>query len=132
MELAPLDLVIYIFAGSSVLSMVRIVLGPSPEDKMIGLNLVAAQVLAILVLVAVKLERPILLDVALVYAVLGFVGILAIADEETRKDVPVVTRLQELVQPVRIVAELQVQSCCDTPSQGNEDWDGWKEWTNFD
>jgi multicomponent Na+:H+ antiporter subunit F len=79
MELTPLDLVIYIFAGTSVLSMIRIVVGPSPEDKMIGLNLIAAEVLAILVLVAVKLDRPVLLDVALVYAILGFVGILAIA-----------------------------------------------------
>ena len=70
---------IYVLVGTSVLSIVRIVLGPTPEDKMIGLNLVAAQLLAIFVLVAVRLERAILLDVALVYAVLGFVGILAIA-----------------------------------------------------
>jgi len=74
-----LDIVIYSLLGISVLSILRIVFGPTPEDKMIGLNLMAAQVLAILVLVAVKTRRTILLDVALVYAVLGFVGILAIA-----------------------------------------------------
>ncbi len=74
-----LDIVIYSLLGISVLSILRIVFGPTPEDKMIGLNLMAAQVLAILVLVAVKTGRTILLDVALVYAVLGFVGILAIA-----------------------------------------------------
>jgi len=79
MELSPVNLATYILLGTSVLCIIRIVLGPTPEDKMIALNLVAAQVLAILVLVAVKFERPVLLDVALVYAVLGFVGILAIA-----------------------------------------------------
>jgi len=80
-----LDIVIYTLLGISVVSILRIVLGPTPEDKMIGLNLVSAEVLAILVLVAVKTGRPILLDVALVYAVLGFVGILAISKYFFRK-----------------------------------------------
>jgi multicomponent Na+:H+ antiporter subunit F len=74
-----LDFVIYSLLGISAFSILRIVFGPTPEDKMIGLNLMAAQVLAVLVLVAVKTGRSILLDVALVYAVLGFVGILALA-----------------------------------------------------
>ncbi len=46
---------------------------------MIGLNLTASQVLAILVLAALKLDRAVFLDVALVYAILGFIGMLAIA-----------------------------------------------------
>jgi multicomponent Na+:H+ antiporter subunit F len=81
MDMIPvgLDAVIYALVATSILSMLRVVFGPSPEDKMLGLNLSSAQVLAILVLIAVKLDRSVLLDVALVYAVLGFVGILAIA-----------------------------------------------------
>ena len=74
-----LDTAIYCLIGVTILSLVRVVIGPEPEDRMIGLNLTASQVLAILVLAAVKLERAIFLDVALVYAILGFVGILAIA-----------------------------------------------------
>ncbi len=74
-----LDAAIYCLMGVTVLSLVRVIIGPEPEDRMIGLNLTASQVLAILVLAAVKLDRAIFLDVALVYAILGFIGILAIA-----------------------------------------------------
>ena len=80
MDLAViLDAAIYSLMGVTVLSLVRVIIGPEPEDRMIGLNLTASQVLAILVLAAVKLDRAIFLDVALVYAILGFVGMLAIA-----------------------------------------------------
>jgi multicomponent Na+:H+ antiporter subunit F len=74
-----LDTAIYCLLGVTVLSLVRVVIGPEPEDRMIGLNLTASQVLAILVLTALRLDRAIFLDVALVYAILGFVGMLAIA-----------------------------------------------------
>ena len=81
-----LDISVYALIGISAISSLRIVFGRSPEDKMLGLNLVTAQVLAVLVLVAVKADRAILLDVALVYAVLGFVGILAISKYFYRKE----------------------------------------------
>jgi len=74
-----LEICIFIFTGISVLSMVRVIIGPTSEDRMIGLNLVSAQVTAILVLIAVEFNRSIYLDVALVYAILGFIGMLAIA-----------------------------------------------------
>ena len=61
---------------SIVVSMVRVVIGPTVADRMIGLNLVAAQTLALLVLISVSMERTIYLDVALVYDIFGFVGIL--------------------------------------------------------
>ena len=74
-----LDTVIYCLLGVTALSLIRVVIGPEPEDRMVGLNLTASQVLAILVLAALRLDQAIFLDVALVYAILGFVGILAIA-----------------------------------------------------
>lgn len=61
---------------SIVVSMVRVVIGPTVADRMIGLNLVAAQTLALLVLISVSMDRTILLDVALVYDIFGFVGLL--------------------------------------------------------
>lgn len=79
MSTLSLDVVIFFLMGISALSILRIVIGPTSEDRLIGLNLVLAQVSAILVLIAVKFNRSIYLDVALVYAVLGFIGILAIA-----------------------------------------------------
>lgn len=78
MTLFSLDFMVYFFLGTSVFSMIRIVIGPSSSDRLIGLNLVAAQVLAIFVLMAVKENLAVYLDVALVYDIFGFVGILAI------------------------------------------------------
>lgn len=72
------DLMVYFFLGTTVFSMVRIVIGPSAADRLIGLNLVSAQVLAILVLIATKENLSIYLDVALVYDIFGFLGLLAI------------------------------------------------------
>ena len=70
---------IYFFLGSSALGIVRVLIGPTVADRMTGLNLVSAQVLAILVLVAVREGRSNYLDVALVYDIFGFIGILAMA-----------------------------------------------------
>ncbi len=72
------DMMVYFFLGTTVISMVRIVIGPSAADRLIGLNLVSAQVLAILVIIATKENLSIYLDVALVYDIFGFVGLLAI------------------------------------------------------
>jgi multicomponent Na+:H+ antiporter subunit F len=74
-----LEIAVYGLAASSLLSLVRVVIGPTVEDRMIGFNLVSAQVLAILILIAVQKSQIIYLDVALVYAILGYIGILAIA-----------------------------------------------------
>lgn len=78
MTFFSLDFMVYFFLGSTVFSMIRIVIGPSSGDRLVGLNMVAAQVLAILVLMAVKENLAVYLDVALVYDIFGFVGILAI------------------------------------------------------
>ena len=73
-----LHYLIYFLIASSVVSMVRVVIGPTVADRMTGLNLVASQTLALLVLFSVAGERLIYLDVALVYDIFGFVGILAL------------------------------------------------------
>lgn len=69
---------VYFLVASSAVSMIRVIAGPSVTDRMIGLNLVAAQILALLVVISVQAERTIYLDVALVYDIFGFIGILAL------------------------------------------------------
>ncbi len=71
-----LDYTILFLVLSIVASMVRVVIGPTVADRMIGLNLVTAQTLALLVLISVSMDRIVYLDVALVYDIFGFVGIL--------------------------------------------------------
>ncbi|MFW5742698.1 MAG: monovalent cation/H+ antiporter complex subunit F [Spirochaetota bacterium] len=70
---------IYFFLGSTVVSIIRVLIGPTTADRMTGLNLVSAQILALLVLYAVREGRSNYLDVALVYDIFGFIGILAMA-----------------------------------------------------
>ena len=81
-----LDVFTYCLVGISLLSLVRVVIGPTPEDRMMGLNLAAAQVLAVLVLAAVRIGHAVFLDVALVYVILGFVGVLTLSRYVSRKE----------------------------------------------
>jgi len=64
--------------ATSLLSLIRIIIGPTAQDRLVGLNLIVPQVVAIMVLMAVNFNRTIYLDVALVYAILGFVSIIVI------------------------------------------------------
>jgi len=73
-----IEILQYAFIATILISMVRVVIGPTLVDRMIGLNAVAAQVLALLVLIAVDEGFTFYLDVALVYDIFGFIGLLAI------------------------------------------------------
>jgi multicomponent Na+:H+ antiporter subunit F len=73
-----LEYLVYFLIGTSMVSMIRIVIGPTVVDRMIGLSMVSAQILALLVVISVQAGRAIYLDVALVYDIFGFVGLLAI------------------------------------------------------
>jgi multicomponent Na+:H+ antiporter subunit F len=64
---------------TSLLSVYRVIVGPTIQDRLVGLNLVATKTTVVLVLLAVLWDRKIFLDVALVYGILGYVGIIAIA-----------------------------------------------------
>ena len=79
MKLLVINAALYSLLGLTAVSLVRVIIGPSSEDRMIGLNLISSQVLAMLVLLAVKELNALYLDVALVYAILGYIGILAVA-----------------------------------------------------
>jgi multicomponent Na+:H+ antiporter subunit F len=79
----------YFLIASSALSTYRVLVGPSVADRMLGLNLVGAHILALLVVISTASRHSIYLDVALVYDIFGFIGILAIArylKASTRKD----------------------------------------------
>lgn len=70
---------IWFFVGSALVSMVRVIVGPSLADRMTAINVVSAQVLVVIVLIAVRDGRSSYLDVALVYDIFGFIGILTMA-----------------------------------------------------
>ncbi len=63
----------------TVLSAIWMILGPSIWDRLLSLNLLTSKVIMILVLLAVLFKETYILDLAIVYALLGFVGVMFIA-----------------------------------------------------
>jgi multisubunit Na+/H+ antiporter MnhF subunit len=74
----PVQLLIVIFTAATAISMIRVIIGPTVADRMVALVVVSSQVLALLILIAVREGLTFYLDVALVYDIFGFIGVLAI------------------------------------------------------
>jgi multicomponent Na+:H+ antiporter subunit F len=79
---------IRVLLGCSLFSILRIMRGPRGADRLTALSLVTSLILAMLVLYGVMEGRSPYLDVALVYDVLGFLGLLGIASfiKEKKED----------------------------------------------
>jgi len=67
---------LWIMLALMTLYFVRVVRGPSIWDRLLGLNLIFSKVILIIVNYASLHETAYLLDFAIVYALLGFVGII--------------------------------------------------------
>ena len=65
--------------GALVLGMWRLFRGPSVPDRVVAADTLAVITTATLVWLASEFENPIYLDIALVYAALAFVAVVAIA-----------------------------------------------------
>ena len=63
----------------TILSGIRFIKGPTTADRTIALDTLSIIAVAVLVLLGYLFNRYIYIDLALVYAVLGFVGIIVIA-----------------------------------------------------
>jgi len=57
-----------------VLSLLRIILGPSIWDRLLAMNLVATKVIILIIVLASYFELTYLLDIAIIYALLGFIS----------------------------------------------------------
>ncbi|MCK5842213.1 MAG: cation:proton antiporter [Candidatus Sabulitectum sp.] len=68
-----------LIGGGLFLSFLRLILGRKATDRAVALDTTTLITTAFLVLVAFLQGRSMLLDVALVYSVLSFLGVLAIA-----------------------------------------------------
>ena len=79
-------LIVNILSLTSLGCLVRIIWGPTHFDRLIGLNLMVANMTVIMVVMEVNYNRLVYLDVALVYAVLGYVSVIAIAKYLTGRE----------------------------------------------
>jgi multicomponent Na+:H+ antiporter subunit F len=72
-------------AVSIVLILIRVILGPSIWDRLLGLNVISAKIIMSIVIFALIINKAYLLDVALVFSLLGFIGTVFIAQFVEKK-----------------------------------------------
>ena len=64
---------------SIVFGIIRLVIGPDTVDRVVAIDLLTIVTIALIALLAHQMERYIYLDVGLVYGLLSFLGVLAVA-----------------------------------------------------
>jgi len=75
-----LEILAFILVGGAlILGMWRLFRGPSVPDRVVAADTLAVITTASLVWLASQFDNPIYLDIALVYAALAFVAVVAIA-----------------------------------------------------
>ncbi|MCK5833650.1 cation:proton antiporter [bacterium] len=60
-------------------SIIRMLLGPTASDRAVAVDTITTTVVAMLVLLALVFDRYVYIDVSLVYSLLAFVGLVAMA-----------------------------------------------------
>lgn len=63
-----------------VLNLVRLLIGPSKPDRILALDTMYINTIALIILVGIHLERAIFFEAALLIAMMGFVGTVALAN----------------------------------------------------
>lgn len=74
-----LEIALLIIGFYIMIVLVRVVLGPTIWDRLLGLNAISAKIIIAIVIFSLILDKSYLLDIALVYSVLGFIGTVFIA-----------------------------------------------------
>jgi multicomponent K+:H+ antiporter subunit F len=82
-----LDITLAVVALSMTLCFVRLAAGPSLPDRILALDTLAVNSIAFLVVFGVRVGTAVYFEVALLIAMLGFVGTVALAKYLLRGDV---------------------------------------------
>lgn len=76
---AAFSITTWVFLACSAAMLARLVLGPTTTDRLMALSVISALVLGLLVIGGLSSGTAAFLDVALVYDIFGFLGLLAVA-----------------------------------------------------
>jgi len=76
-----------IAASVTLLAGYRVIRGPTTPDRVVALDTIGTNVVAIAVLFAVRTDRGLFVDVALVLAIIGFISTIAVARYVTEGDI---------------------------------------------
>lgn len=74
-------------AAAAMLSLWRLLIGPSAPDRILALDTLYINTIALLVLLGIHLGSPLYFEAALLIALMGFVGTVALAKYLLRGDV---------------------------------------------
>ena len=69
---------IIVIAVMAILCLVRAIIGPKLADRIMAVNMIGTLTIAIIILLSVLLNESMMLDVALVYAVISFVAVMVL------------------------------------------------------
>lgn len=72
-------MIIIILSLYSIAGLYRSLRGPTIWDRMLGFSLFSSKVIIIAILIGMSIDRSFAVDVALIYAVFGFLGTIMIA-----------------------------------------------------
>ena len=74
-------------SGLTLLAGYRVVRGPTTPDRVVGLDVIATNVVAIAVLFSLQSGFGLFILVSLVLAIIGFISTIAVADYVTEGDI---------------------------------------------
>lgn len=74
-------------AGAVVMSALRLLIGPSAADRILALDTLYINAIALLVLLGIQLASPLYFEAALLIALMGFVGTIALVKFLLRGDI---------------------------------------------
>ena len=69
----------------SIGGVLRIIIGPTVWDRLLGMSLISSKVIVAIVVLAVITDRSFLMDIAIIYSLLGFLSNVLIARFIERK-----------------------------------------------
>lgn len=72
-------IVLLLLALSVIMAIIRVILGPTAPDRVVGLDTINTIVIAGMVVFGAAVNHVIIIDVAIVYALLSFISTLFIA-----------------------------------------------------
>ena len=80
-----IEILLYVLMGLSFLCFIRVLIGPTMVDRMVAIDIFGILVVGICALLEIKTGRTFLIDVAIAWIVLSFIGTITLAKYLTGK-----------------------------------------------
>ena len=74
-----IEILLYILMGLSFLCFLRVIIGPTIADRMVAIDIFGILVVGICALLVIKTGRLFLIDIAIAWIVLSFIGTVTLA-----------------------------------------------------